>query len=72
MASLFDRVLPGFMPCYIRLEVITDDRGYLTLTVFAGEGPGFVTKDLVERYEGLTLGEASDVVEALFSGWAGT
>ena len=72
MPHLFDRVLPGFMPAYIRIEVTTDETGYLTMTVFAGEGPGFVRKDLLEQYEGLTLGEAADVADALFSGWAGT
>lgn len=56
--------LPGCAPGYVRLEVIKDEDGYLTLTVATAESRGLLHSALVERYEGLTDGEALDVLEA--------
>lgn len=71
MPHLFDRVLPGLMPTYCRIEILTEDDGTITLTVYEGDGPGFISSRELDLYECLTLYEAADVMGALVDGWAG-
>lgn len=63
-----DRPLPGFAHDMIRVDLHHRGRGVYDLWVWRCEGPGFLHKDQADHYEALTLGEALDVVGAVFDG----
>lgn len=58
------RVLPGFHPGYIRIDLTDTATEGWSVRIWACDGPGFVHARDSEDYHNLTLREAHDVVEA--------
>jgi len=59
-------------PTHTSFEVDRQEDGYWRLSVWAGDAPGLRRKSEKDLYEGLTIGEVTDIVEATLAAYAGT
>lgn len=65
-----DRTLPGLAPAHSTFELRQEEDGYWRLRTWAGDVPGFRTRQDWTVYENLTLEEAEDVIAATLRAWA--